>query len=64
MRTNIIIDQKLMERAMTLSGLPTKRAVVDEALKLYVQMLHQKALHQLRGQLSWEGYLEVSKTNV
>ncbi|MEZ4824807.1 MAG: type II toxin-antitoxin system VapB family antitoxin [Bacteroidia bacterium] len=57
MRTNIVINPQLMEEAMKISGLTTKKAVVEEALKLYVQMLHQKALLNLKGKLKWEGDL-------
>ncbi|MEM9984922.1 MAG: type II toxin-antitoxin system VapB family antitoxin [Bacteroidota bacterium] len=64
MRTNISIDPKLMGKAMELSGLKTKKSVVEEALKLYVQLLHQKALLDLKGKLTWEGNLEASRTNV
>ena len=42
MRTNIVIDETLMERAIELSGLKTKKAVVHEALTLYIQLLNQR----------------------
>ena len=58
MRTNIEIDDKLMARAMRLSGLPTKRAVVEEGLRLLVRVREQtKALKALEG-LGWEGDLD------
>ena len=37
MRTNIEIDDELMAQALKLTGLPTKRAVVEEGLRLMVQ---------------------------
>jgi Arc/MetJ family transcription regulator len=58
MRTNIVIDDTLMERALTLSGLNTKKAVVEAALKLFIQIQQQAALRELRGKLQWEGDLE------
>ncbi len=58
MRTNIVIDDTLMERALTLSGLSTKKAVVEAALKLFIQIQQQAALRELRGKLQWEGDLE------
>ena len=64
MRTNISINPELMDQALELSGLSTKKSVVEEALKLYVQMLHQQALLELRGKLTWEGNLEESRTNL
>lgn len=58
MRTNIVIDDTLMQYAMTLSGLETKKAVVEAALKLFIQIRQQAALRELRGKLNWEGDLE------
>jgi Arc/MetJ family transcription regulator len=58
MRTNIDIDDKLMAQAMKLSGLPTKRAVVEEGLRLLVRVRRQaQALKALRG-LGWQGDLD------
>jgi Arc/MetJ family transcription regulator len=58
MRTNIEIDDKLMAQAIKLTGLPTKRAVVEEGLQLLVRVRKQaRALKALRG-LGWEGDLD------
>jgi Arc/MetJ family transcription regulator len=58
MRTNIEIDDKLMVQAIKLTGLPTKRAVVEEGLRLLVRVRKQsQALKALRG-LGWEGDLD------
>jgi len=58
MRTNIEIDDTLLSRAMTASGLATKRATVEEGLRLLVRVRRQaKALAGLRG-LGWEGDLD------
>ncbi|HEX3672944.1 MAG TPA: type II toxin-antitoxin system VapB family antitoxin [Rhizomicrobium sp.] len=57
MRTNIEIDDTLLSRAMTASGLATKRATVEEGLRLLVRVRRQtKALADLKG-LGWEGNL-------
>jgi Arc/MetJ family transcription regulator len=58
MRTNIAIDDKLMNTALKTSGLLTKKDVVEEALKLLVQVKKQSRLKQLRGKLKWEGDIE------
>jgi Arc/MetJ family transcription regulator len=58
MRTNIVIDDKLMDEAMRLSGLPTKRAVVEEALQLLIKVKKQASIRTLKGKISWEGNLE------
>jgi Arc/MetJ family transcription regulator len=58
MRTNIEIDDKLIAQAIRLTGLPTKRAVVEEGLRLLVQVRKQaNALKKLRG-LGWDGDLD------
>jgi Arc/MetJ family transcription regulator len=57
MRTNIVIDDKLMARAQELSGIDTKRQVVDEALRLFIRINEQKTVRKLRGKLTWEGDL-------
>jgi Arc/MetJ family transcription regulator len=58
MRTNIEIDDELMQQAMALSGKPTKKAVVEEALRLVVQLKHQAGIRKLRGKIQWEGNLD------
>ncbi len=58
MRTNIVIDDKLMQKAMQVTGLPTKRAVVEEGLKLLIQVKGQTGIRRLRGKVKWEGNLD------
>ncbi len=55
MRTNIDLNEKLVNCAKELSGKKTKRAVVDEALRLLVQLYEQRDVRQLRGKLHWDG---------
>ncbi|MEZ4744912.1 MAG: type II toxin-antitoxin system VapB family antitoxin [Calditrichia bacterium] len=59
----MVIDDKLMADAIELSGLDTKKAVVEEALKLFVQLKRQNEIRKLRGKLQWEGNLEEMRTN-
>ncbi|MCI5193975.1 MAG: type II toxin-antitoxin system VapB family antitoxin [Candidatus Electrothrix sp. AU1_5] len=58
MRTNIVVDDSLMAEAMRLSSIKTKKGVIDQALRLLVQVKRQEAVRQLKGKLSWEGNLE------
>ena len=58
MRTNIVIDQALIDRAQELTGLKTKRAIVEEALKMLIQLKEQAQVRNLRGKLQWEGDLD------
>jgi len=62
MRTNISIDDKLMDSALKISGLSTKKDVVEEALRLLVQVKKQSRLKKLKGKLKWEGDLDEMRT--
>ena len=55
MRTNIFIDDRLMRQAMAASRLSTKRATVEEGLRLLVQTKAQTRIRGLRGKVKWEG---------
>ncbi len=63
MQTNIEIDDRLMRAAMRSSGRRTKRATVDEALRLLVQIKAQTGIRQLRGKIRLRGNLEQSRRN-
>jgi len=58
MRTNIVLDDKLVKRAQKLTGIKTKREVVHEALRTLVLLGEQGEIRSLRGKLKWEGDLE------
>ena len=58
MRTNIDIDDELLSQAMAATGLATKRATVEEGLRLLVRLRQQaKAIAELKG-LGWDGDLD------
>ena len=61
MRTNIELDDALVERAMRSSGARTKRAVVEAALQLLVKTHAQTSIRNLRGKVVWEGNLNESR---
>lgn len=61
MRTNIEIDDALMEEAMQSAGVETKKAAVEEGLKLLVRTRSQAAVKGLRGKVKWEGDLDRSR---
>lgn len=63
MRTNIVIDDKLMEQALKATGLKTKKDVVEQGLKLLVKRKNQQSIRSLRGQISWEGDLDEMRKN-
>lgn len=61
MRTNIEIDDDLLSEAMTAAGLPTKKATVEEGLRLLVRIKRQvRALDDLKG-LGWTGNLDAMR---
>lgn len=60
-RTNIDIDDDLMDHAQRATGLPTKRATVEAGLRLLVRLEEQKEILSLAGQVRWEGDLDASR---
>jgi len=58
MRTNVVIDDDLMDEALKVSRLKTKKDAVEEGLKLLVQRKKQENIKNLRGKLHWKGDLE------
>jgi Arc/MetJ family transcription regulator len=57
MRTNVVLDDSLLQQAKALTGIKTTRAVIDEALRLLIQLREQAQVRELRGTLHWEGDL-------
>ncbi len=55
MRTNVVLDDNLIERARRLTGTRTKREVIHEALRTLVLLHEQVRVRRLRGKLHWEG---------
>ena len=57
MRTNIVIDDKLMADALKASGCGTKKEAVEQGLKLLIRRSQQQDIRKLRGRVKWEGDL-------
>ncbi len=57
MRTNIVIDDELMEEALKASGAQTKKEAVELGLKTLVRLKKQEKIRKFRGKLRWEGDL-------
>jgi Arc/MetJ family transcription regulator len=64
MRTNIEIDDELMARAMELTGLRTKRAVIDAALRALIERRSRQLLRESFGKYPWEGDLDQMRGRV
>jgi len=63
MRTNIVIDDHLMNEALIISGYKTKKETVEEGLKLLIAMRNQSKIRKYRGMLRWEGDLDAMRTD-
>jgi Arc/MetJ family transcription regulator len=61
MRTNIVIDDKLMEDSLRLTGLKTKREAVELGLRTVLRLKQQEKIRQFRGKLDWEGNLDAMR---
>ncbi len=57
MRTNIVIDDKLMSDALKLTGSKTKREVVEMGLKTLIKLKKQENIKRFKGKLKWDGDL-------
>ncbi len=58
MRTNVVLDDRLVKEAMKLTGKKTKRELIDHALRELVRRQKRLALLDLRGKIHWEGDLD------
>jgi len=63
MRTNIVIDDKLMEDTLRLTGLKTKREAVELGLRTLLRLQQQDKIRQFRGKLSWDGDLATMRVD-
>ena len=63
MRTNIVIDDKLMADALKLTGAKTKREAVELGLKALIKLNKQKSIRQFKGKLKWDGDLDSMRLN-
>ena len=61
MRTNIVLDEALVEQARKLTGIKTKKEVIHEALRTLIRLRQQGETRTLRGKLQWEGDLDESR---
>ena len=61
MRTNIEINDELIEKALNLSGLKTKRAAVEAGLRMLIRVKEQEEILKLPGKVRWEGDLDESR---
>jgi len=58
MRTNVVIDDQLMNDALEISGIRTKKAAIEAGLRLLVKFSQQAKVKDFRGKLKWRGDLD------
>ena len=63
MRTNVVIDDRLMKEALELSGFRTKKSAIEAGLRLLVQFSRQSQVKKFRGKLKWIGDLDKMRTD-
>ena len=63
MRTNIVIDDKLMNDALRITGLKTKREAVELGLRTLLRLRQQEQIRRFRGKLKWRGDLDTMRTD-
>jgi Arc/MetJ family transcription regulator len=61
MRTNIVIDDKLMDEALRVTGLKTKREAVAMGLQTLLRLRRQEEIRHFRGKLNWQGDLDAMR---
>jgi len=64
MRTNIEIDDELMNDVLKATGLKTKKDVVELGLKTLIRLKKQERIKNFRGQLKWTGDLDDMRTTL
>ena len=60
-RTNVVLDEKLVNAALKATKIKTRRALIDYALRELLRHAKQKELLSLRGKIHWEGNLNTSR---
>lgn len=63
MRTNIVIDDKLMQDTLRATGLKTKREAVELGLRTLLLLRQQESIRSYRGKLDWQGDLDAMRTD-
>lgn len=60
-RTNVVLDEKLINEALKITKIKTRRNLIDYALRELIRHEKQLKILQLRGKIHWEGDLDTSR---
>ncbi|WP_350133397.1 type II toxin-antitoxin system VapB family antitoxin [Nitrosomonas sp.] len=63
MRTNIVIDDELMNEVIKLTGAKTKKEAVELGLLTLIRIKKQEEIKRYRGKLKWDGNLDDTRTD-
>lgn len=63
MRTNIAIDDKLLEQTLKATGLKTNHEAVELGLRTILRLAQQEKIREFRGKLAWEGDLDAMRAD-
>jgi Arc/MetJ family transcription regulator len=63
MRTNIVIDDRLMNETLKATGIRTKREAVEQGLQMLLRLSRQAEIRKFRGKLKWQGDLDAMRTD-
>jgi Arc/MetJ family transcription regulator len=61
MRTNIVIDDKLIRDTLRATGLKTKREAVEQGLRTLLRLSQQEQIKRYRGKFDWRGDLDAMR---
>lgn len=61
MRTNIVLDDQLILKAVKIGGYKSKKGAIEDALRILIQVKAQEKLKALRGKVEWEGDLDAMR---
>ena len=61
-RTNIILDEKLVDNCLKATGIKTQKALIDHALRELLRHENQIKLLDLKGKITWNGNLDEWRT--
>lgn len=56
-RTNVVLDDELVEKCQQVTGIQTRRSVIDHALRELLRHGNQKKILALKGKVAWDGDL-------
>jgi Arc/MetJ family transcription regulator len=62
-RTNVVLDEELVQKCLKATGIKTRRNLIDFALKQVLRHQNQKKIIELKGNIDWEGDLELWREN-